>query len=85
MQLVLALLIIGAAVVLSMGALFYGAMGFGWIMRRYPKTAAAVAVVLVMAVLFAAGSFSHFFPNCRGGPIGQFRCYPNHTQQRPQS
>lgn len=66
------MLIIGAAVALSMAALFYGARAFGWVMRRYPKTAAAIAVSLVLAVLFAAASFSHFFPNCRVG-LGMVR------------
>jgi len=77
-QTVLAMLIIGAVVALSMATLFYGARAFGWIMQRYPKTAAALAVSLVLAVLLAAASFSRFFPNCRVGlGMMKVRCYPS--------
>jgi hypothetical protein len=40
---------------------------FGWGLHHYPKAAGAIAVLLVVVVVFAGLSFRHFFPHCRVG------------------
>ena len=78
--------IIVAVVALPMSALMIGPTAFGWGLHHFPRTAAAIAVLLVAAVLFAATSFSYFFPTCGAG-MTPFRpgnyCAPSHPARRP--
>jgi hypothetical protein len=84
LQGMLVLLIIVAVVVLPMAALFYGSMAFEWGFHNYPKTAAALAIVLIVALFVAGGSFSHFFPMCRVGIRGGVYCDQNQAPQNLQ-
>ena len=59
------LLMIVAATLVPMAAVWYGSKAFDWGFHNYPKTAGLIALVFVIAVLFAALTFHHVFPNCQ--------------------
>ncbi len=45
-------------------ALWYVIKWLGWGLDHRPKTAWAAIIMLVAAIVFAAATYQHFFPNC---------------------
>jgi hypothetical protein len=62
--LVVLLAIISVPVIAVMAAVLYGSRAFGWGFHHYPKSAAMVAFVLIVALFVAALSFNRLFPGC---------------------
>ncbi|HEY1709109.1 MAG TPA: hypothetical protein VGG10_12645 [Rhizomicrobium sp.] len=66
-----------AIIVLPMVGLWYATSALGWGLNHYPRSTWLVIVLLVAALLFAALSFHHFFPNCGVGLRGRVVCNSN--------
>lgn len=64
MNVALNLTVFTAAIVGPPVALWHLLKWLGWALNHRPAMGWAVVLVLVAAIVLAAASFEHFFPNC---------------------
>jgi hypothetical protein len=61
---ILSLALFVGIIVVPMLAIWYGSSAFGWGFHNYPKSTAAIALLLVVALVLAGATYRHFFPLC---------------------